>query len=54
MEGKKKDDGSGVIEDNDEPPGDVWFGIGVAVVTGIGDEKGSAPGANNSFVSMVR
>ena len=53
MEGEK-DDVNEVIIGNDESPGDVWFGIGVAVLTGIGGEKGRVGGTTNSFVLVVR
>jgi hypothetical protein len=54
LENEKGDDVNEGAINNDESSGDIWFGVGVGVVTGIGDEKGSAEGINKSFGSMVR
>jgi len=50
--GKDEDINEGVII-KDGSSGDRWLGIGMAVVTGRGGEKGSGEAINNS-VSMVR
>ena len=51
---EKDDDVNEGVISSDGSPGDDWLGFAMAVVPGVGSEKGSGEPTNNPFASVVR